>query len=897
MKLTKTWLSYIVWGFFSVIFFTNIGIAAIEIYIKNEMSDFLMPMLILYGGTIVGLLLFIGLYKLFEKYVLPKMSDETSVLKGVGEWIALAMVIFVASVVRVIAVIASTGQLEGTTLFYDYAIGQGGNELFALHNNGACLYGGFLGFILSFLGHIPNAAMGVQAGIQVVTIVITYFMLKKSLGRMYAWIAVVLLSFLPGSFMAVRTITPDALFTLFLVLFMWALVSLGTANREQKVKGNVYILLFILLGVFAAFLTYYDMVGIVAFVIGIVALAQYKNEDAWLKIQKPFLQILFYAFSYVVALFLMLWFLPTGGVEAGPASVMAYLSSFIPEGGLNLMIITPHKGQWDCVAIFIFAGLWFAGFLRTKADKGFPYAFLILFITVTSFVGIGSGEYTLFASFLWCVLAAIGLVSINDFRKNERDVAIAEKNRETTAKRKEERERRRAEATGEKSIRLDVVNHKKAMEEPALAGKNKYSGADESLYETPKKSYGVGRRNDTTASTASAPVYDNNANDNVVRENEIKTYDAVNTVNAVNTQDAVNADMSNQSVFESKTVVKKVDRPPLGMPTTTYPYQNNPNAVYTTPSRSRRSFRTPSKSTFTQEDLERISRYTGVSYMATQTVQPKVEETYPEITDTVEETIVETTVETVAETTGNNFGDGYIELASTTGVAAAVAAVSDANVNNQQVEMVEKTEQAESVQNNEQNDMVEAVQSAYVPNESITETEESVVVQDAMEEKTVETRALQETEKTEVSSEEETSKYKVYNPSRRHFRYPSKSTFSPEELERIREFTGMNVQAPVTTDKPEDALSTVKQDATVAASGTIGQRSVVRTITSSKPAESDDETVPVKQMPERKPKMIRNPLPGPKPHVARELNYDYVPKESEMDYDLKDLKGRDYFDI
>ena len=76
MKLTKTWLSYIVWGLFSIIFFANIGISAIEIYIKNEMSDFWMPMIVLYGGTIVGIICIVGIFKLVEKYILPKIKKE-----------------------------------------------------------------------------------------------------------------------------------------------------------------------------------------------------------------------------------------------------------------------------------------------------------------------------------------------------------------------------------------------------------------------------------------------------------------------------------------------------------------------------------------------------------------------------------------------------------------------------------------------------------------------------------------------------------------------------------------------------------------------------------------------------------------------------------------------------
>ncbi len=42
--------------------------------------------------------------------------------------------------------------------------------------------------------------------------------------------------------------------------------------------------------------------------------------------------------------------------------------------------------------------------------------------------------------------------------------------------------------------------------------------------------------------------------------------------------------------------------------------------------------------------------------------------------------------------------------------------------------------------------------------------------------------------------------------------------------------------------------------------------------------------------------LIKNPLPVPKPHVTRELSYDVEPEEYD-DFDIKDLKGKDYYDI
>lgn len=43
--------------------------------------------------------------------------------------------------------------------------------------------------------------------------------------------------------------------------------------------------------------------------------------------------------------------------------------------------------------------------------------------------------------------------------------------------------------------------------------------------------------------------------------------------------------------------------------------------------------------------------------------------------------------------------------------------------------------------------------------------------------------------------------------------------------------------------------------------------------------------------------LIKNPLPGPKPHVARELTYDYDFKDEDLDFDITDMKGKDYYDI
>lgn len=892
MKLTKTWLSYIIWGIFSIIFFTNIGIAAIEIGIQNETTDFLMPMIILYGGTIVGLLAVIGVYKLIEKFMLPKIKadGEIPVLKGPVEWFALVLIIFIAIAVRAIAIISATGHLDGTTEFYEYAISSVNSVEFAVHNNATYLYCGFLGFLLSFLGHFPTAAMSVQAGIQVITIIVTYFAIKKALGRLPAWIAVVLISFMPGSFFAVRMCTPDSLLTMLFALYMLALVYLGQANREQKIKIGAHSIFYVLMGLFAAVLTYLDWTGLLAFVIGVVALVQYKNEDAWLKIQKPFLQVLWFSITFVMTTVLLLWFLPTGGMESGPAAVMEYVNALLPTSGLNLMIMSPHKGQWDTLVLFIFAGLWFVGFLRNKQDKAFPYAFIIVLLTIASFVGIGAYNYAWMASYLWIMLATIGITSINDFHKTERDVAVAEKTKESNAKRKAERERKRAEAAGEKSIRLDEIHENKGKN-VSYSGKTGGIGYSSSRASnaasvqsdgyndgSAKKGYGIGRKTENAVEEVT--------NNKIVTTVEEKTADVAVPVVSTTTYSGV-------STEEKYNVVKKVDRPPLGMPASMTPMQ--PQYGYSAGSRSRRSLRSPSKSTFTPEDLERISRYTGVNYMASQTVSVRKEE--PEI---VEEAVIDNVVvssDTVAETSVPNVS----EVIPVDNVAVQETVVSDVAEEISTLPEVQEPaihipeNEADMTTENVDASSVETVDHAigYIELDTTQTEEENKVTEDA------------------PVAEEIPTLAPYVSPSRRHFRHPSKSTFSPEELEKISQYTGVSYKKPEQTQssaKNENEMSLDENfiDSSVQKVVQPEKTSVQREKVLSQPEKTvskeertskstglDDSRTAT----ERKPKMIRNPLPGPKPHVTKELSYDYNPKPSEMEFDIVDLKGKDFFDL
>ncbi len=51
---------------------------------------------------------------------------------------------------------------------------------------------------------------------------------------------------------------------------------------------------------------------------------------------------------------------------------------------------------------------------------------------------------------------------------------------------------------------------------------------------------------------------------------------------------------------------------------------------------------------------------------------------------------------------------------------------------------------------------------------------------------------------------------------------------------------------------------------------------------------------PVAAAPAKKPRFIENPLPLPKKHVKREMDYDYEVAEAEMHYDVETAEGDDF---
>ncbi|MCR5118245.1 MAG: hypothetical protein K6B44_01330 [Lachnospiraceae bacterium] len=109
-------------------------------------------------------------------------------------------------------------------------------------------------------------------------------------------------------------------------------------------------------------------------------------------------------------------------------------------------------------------------------------------------------------------------------------------------------------------------------------------------------------------------------------------------------------------------------------------------------------------------------------------------------------------------------------------------------------------------------------------------------------------------------------------------------------------------EEPVAEVKPEEA----KEEKTVAEESPAVENTVSAESETAEKAEKEEVAeggliiaeapVPVTGE-EEEPKLIENPLPAPKKHVPKEMDFDLEPDADQLHFDVVDMKGKDFFDI
>ncbi len=770
MHIPKSWFGYVVWGLFSIILFTNIAFSAIELS-ENGTSSYSWPVTLLFvaGYIVLFSLGSILLYKLFMKYVYPKMQNdatESNVEKSFIHYVFLAIMLFFSVFVRFVTILASGGVLQGDDTFYkmvtDYAPLNSSVPL----TNGVVIYSAFCKNVFNLFGNKLYALFAVQAFLQILSTLVTFFAIKNSFGKLAAWIAFVSLTFMPGFFLKFTEINPAALLVFFVSLYIWLLCKSVYYRKDKNTVPAIRIILYLLLGLYAAFISCYDISGLICLFISVFMFGIRPNSDDYEPEsidQKKVIRILFFLFSFIVSFLLILTLFAPNEI-VGISAIKEYFVQFVPRRGFDYQILSPNAGWWDSIPVLCTVFIWYLAYLKGKSNNGIPFVFSCIVIFVLHFLSLNIFSYSILYNYIWIILSSLGVLSLSVFKETSNDVLSKQRREE----RKAQREYKRSVEAGEKSIQLNNVS----KDDLAVT-------ADLSVPVTTSKGYGIGLKTSEVTQD-----YNSQSKESIVTS---KRNDSVGNLNE----------------NENKSAVTK-------------------------------------KAT---ENMPMNGSYNSINQTEDKKEQPIVSAQLPSKSQTKEAQVPTITKEIIKNA---------------------------AEKQNQIPQPIKKTE---------------SVEKSDVTSDNSRLLQNTIIKQSA--------------------------------PIRRGYRKPSQSTFSPEQLEQIKQHTNgsfdyhsvekMSSRGDVQISS-ENSLKNnfihVIPDTRPVQNETKSETSAIPATPSLPPV----QTQPVRQqsqsvstaeaaVQQERPRLIHNPLPGPKPHVAKELAYDYQPKDSEMDYDLKDLSGRDYFDI
>lgn len=775
MHIPKSWFGYVIWGLFSIILFTNIAFSAIELS-QNGTSSYSWPVTLLFvaGCVVLFSTASILLYKLFMKYVYPKIQDDSSENnneKSFIQYVFLAIVLFFSVFIRFVTVLASGGTIQGDDTFYRLIADNLPMNLSVPSTNGVVIYSSFCKTVFHLFGNKAYALIAVQGILQILSTLFTFFAIKNSFGKFAGWLTLISLTVMPGFFLKITEINPVSLLIFFLSVYIWLLSKSVYYRNDRNSSSALRIILYILLGLFGAFISCYDISGLICVIISVYMFGLRPDIDDYepeSPDRKKSIRVSVFLISFIISFLLILTLFAPNEI-VGISAIKEYFIQFIPTRGFDYQILSPNSGWWDSIPVLCMAFIWYISYLKEKSNNAIPFAFAAIIISVLHFLSLNIFSYLILYNYIWIILSSLGVLSISVFGDSTSNVLSKQRREERRA----QREYRRSVEAGEKSIQLNTV---------------------------PKEDISV-------AETVSAPLTSSKGYGIGLKSSEEKQEHVI-----------VNK--------EPHIISKEEDNKPNGNITKT------PSAV----------------SKPAPESMPMKESFNNV-IQKEEPGQPIVSAPLPQKTQTKEAHVPTITKEMLNNATEKQ---------------------------NQMPQPVKRI------------DIEPAGPEAASDNNQFLQN--TIIKQNA--------------------------------PMRRGYRKPSQSTFSPEQLEQIKQHTNgsfdyhsvekMSSRGDVQTSSE----TSLKNNFIHVIPDTRPVHPEAKPDTAATPSLPPLPTPPVNQttppvnqpstpvataqptiQKEEKTRLIHNPLPGPKPHVAKELTYDYQPKDSEMDYDLKDLAGKDYFDI
>lgn len=413
MICKRTWLSNLLWVLFSCV--TGVMLAAYTIlFWKNEINTEVGYYTIAFGVLILAMI--IGCYFLINRVIFKQGGLEISKRAALIWEIAIVFCIYAAGLFyRIYLYLQSNAALIETTECYDIASSYAGASAEKILHGASSLYTFCLSYVLSFFGKNVDTAVWLQIFIQMLTLLLAYFAVKKIAGKIAACVAILMLSVSSVYINKIFDITPECMFFALYLMGMLIVGSFVKAYCTNRLSVAMAVCGSLFSGICIGTLIYLDAVSLtlLVFLPGLITgicMADPDNTE-----NRPTVGFSFILFGIII--------ISAGLVIAGLFAIDSFLSGatykyvalawyylYTEHLPIDYVLYQTEYSMIECYVQVILASFLVISFWNSKNEQNsVSWICLMLLIAPTPLAGVGVLPYKIFSIFIWSVLAGIGL--------------------------------------------------------------------------------------------------------------------------------------------------------------------------------------------------------------------------------------------------------------------------------------------------------------------------------------------------------------------------------------------------------------------------------------------------------------------------------------------------------
>lgn len=418
MTYKKTWLSYLLWAVYTCLTGVMLANYAILFWQKkiNDVINYGTAFFVLFVFAAAACCYFL-IRKIFGRIrVECKISSHT---KSLWE-IFIALSLFFAGLLYRVSVYLQNIDLLTETSYYQIATVKAEEIAEPMVHGASYLYTMCLSFVLSFLGNKVVAAVWLQILIQMVTILLAFFAVRRLAGSIPACITMLALASSSVYAGQILEMTPESLFFACYLMGMFIVGGCVKNNCRERGRKSSAVLGAFLSGFVIGFLTYLDAVSLTL----IVFLLGYVTGVCGTKTEEMQGDRTSGRENAGFSIILILTALAAGAAAfAGMLALNAYscyeeigtmaetlFAFYRTDFRIDYVFYRTEYSVVECFIIVILAAFLITSFWnRRKVQNVSPWICLMLLLAPTPLTAQGVLPYQACSIFIWSVLAGIGV--------------------------------------------------------------------------------------------------------------------------------------------------------------------------------------------------------------------------------------------------------------------------------------------------------------------------------------------------------------------------------------------------------------------------------------------------------------------------------------------------------